>query len=331
MKISKGLLYKIMLCAGITLIILYTFLPIMHFNEKKLYKNITEVASPLISSIFEADLEDMVEEFISYSGSEAGLDEIEELLRSLTAFGIYSGDGAIFDEMREEEQEVWIFVSALGKAAGILLFYLPVGVLVICAGVLLSGRSKKNNKLLFGIVAYDLLSILTSKMIVWIGINKIINIAVTEAEASMGMSGILDGVLTTSFLTFVTALLGIILCAVSTTLIVFGDSIFIKTAVLEFTEGELKGAKIALSDGKPVIIGRDGTMAQIVVASDTKVSRKHCQIEYSKEKKAAYITDFSTNGTTVGNGEKLLKDQKTQVPPESIVGLSSNTKFKIKY
>ena len=95
---------------------------------------------------------------------------------------------------------------------------------------------------------------------------------------------ILDGVLTTSFLTFVTALLGIILCAVSTTLIVFGDSIFIKTAVLEFTEGELKGAKIALSDGKPVIIGRDGTMAQIVVASDTKaVSYTHLDVYKRQE------------------------------------------------
>ena len=220
MRISKELLYKIMLCVGIVLIILYTFLPIMHFNEKRLYKNITDATSPLISSFFETDLEDMVEGIISYSGSESGLDEIEELLHSLTAFGIYSGNGAIFDEMREEAEEAWIFVEALGKAAGILLFYLPVGVLIICAGVLLSGKNKKNKKLIFGIVAYDLLSMLTSKMIVWIGINKIITIAVMEVETSMGIGGMLDGVLTASFWAFVIAILGIILCAVSTTLIV---------------------------------------------------------------------------------------------------------------
>ena len=102
-----------------------------------------------------------------------------------------------------------------------------------------------------------------------------------------------------------------------------------QTRALRCISGELRGSSIIMSDGDEIVIGRDPNMADLVV-NDSKVSRKHCRIKYDGGSGMFYVTDYSSNGTTLGDGRKLEKNVDTLIAKGTVINLSSDTSFTVK-
>ncbi|MGN0373756.1 MAG: DUF4234 domain-containing protein [Enterocloster sp.] len=90
--------------------------------------------------------------------------------------------------------------------------------------------------------------------------------------------------------------------------------------------GMYAGVSIDIKDGDSILIGRDGTMSNLVV-EDNAVSRRHCRIRFSSVDQMYFVTDLSTNGTFLGNGRKLEKDREVAVTAGTkiILGQSQQT------
>lgn len=82
---------------------------------------------------------------------------------------------------------------------------------------------------------------------------------------------------------------------------------------LEGISGMYSGAEFPMSANEPLVIGRDGTLSNVIVSANSdKVSRRHCTVRYIAATNSYEITDHSTNGTFYGN-TRLVKDQPTSV------------------
>lgn len=102
---------------------------------------------------------------------------------------------------------------------------------------------------------------------------------------------------------------------------------------IEFLTGDKSGAKLDMKDGETVSIGRDPKLVNFVIGKDTKnskVSRKHCEIQYAAEQDVFYVTDFSSNGTKLEDGTSLLKGVKTPIRRGTTVILPGNITFIVK-
>lgn len=93
--------------------------------------------------------------------------------------------------------------------------------------------------------------------------------------------------------------------------------------------GSMAGASIELAPGESVIIGRDSSMAGLVVP-DNEVSRKHCAVRRDISGKKYYLTDFSTNGTVISGKERIPVGAEVPLPSGAVIQLSQSTYFKIK-
>ncbi len=74
------------------------------------------------------------------------------------------------------------------------------------------------------------------------------------------------------------------------------------------------GKMIPLPPDRVVSFGRDASVSQIVM-EDPQVSRIHCQITYVPALKKYRVVDVSTNGTFLGTGERLHRNQEYYLPP----------------
>lgn len=77
------------------------------------------------------------------------------------------------------------------------------------------------------------------------------------------------------------------------------------------TEGAYVGAIIRIKPEQPIRIGRDNTVADMIVNLPL-VSRLHCEITYHADKHEYEIIDYSSNGTFV-NGDKRLLPQEVYI------------------
>lgn len=77
-----------------------------------------------------------------------------------------------------------------------------------------------------------------------------------------------------------------------------------------FEAGVYEGSSLAITE--PVIIGRDAQVSQIVVEKP-EISRKHCVVEFNRGAQNYIVTDSSSNGTFVEDGERLKKNIPTIV------------------
>lgn len=83
---------------------------------------------------------------------------------------------------------------------------------------------------------------------------------------------------------------------------------------LEGVAGMYSGAQFKMSANEEFMIGRDGTLSDIVISTNSeKVSRRHCSVKYLASLNCYQVTDYSLNGTFYGNS-RLVKDQPTQLP-----------------
>ena len=80
---------------------------------------------------------------------------------------------------------------------------------------------------------------------------------------------------------------------------------FSKSGHIVGQKGSWAGYEIEIKPGEEVIIGKDPSLASIVVdPSCRETSRKHVGISYDSDSGSYIITDYSTNGTWV-NGTKI--------------------------
>ena len=69
--------------------------------------------------------------------------------------------------------------------------------------------------------------------------------------------------------------------------------------------GMYTGAKFPLQPDRPVLVGRDKTVVQIVFTEGAeKISRRHCSVMFNSKEQKYQVIDYSSNGTYV-NGSKL--------------------------
>lgn len=85
--------------------------------------------------------------------------------------------------------------------------------------------------------------------------------------------------------------------------------------------GAYAGAEVKL-DASGIVFGRDSLEAQIVIDSP-KVSRRHCKVTYDSVKKQYIVTDYSSNGTFVGN-RRLTKGVAELLPAGTVIALGDD-------
>lgn len=87
---------------------------------------------------------------------------------------------------------------------------------------------------------------------------------------------------------------------------------------LRCLKGVYAGAVIDMEDGESIIIGRSPYEANLVLDSE-QVSRKHCGIRYDVQEGCYFVTDFSANGTFLGDGTRLVGSEDTRLARGSII------------
>lgn len=89
--------------------------------------------------------------------------------------------------------------------------------------------------------------------------------------------------------------------------------------------GPLEGAVIDL-DENPLVIGRDPRVCKLIFPQDCiEIGRKHCILSYDSEKQVFILEDCSTtNGTFIGDGIKILPEEKRYLKSGECFYLSSS-------
>ena len=104
-----------------------------------------------------------------------------------------------------------------------------------------------------------------------------------------------------------------------------------QNGAVEGVSGDYAGAVINLKPGEKILIGRDATVCNIILAADRKdISRRHCSVQYDSYTDSFKVTDMSSNGTYV-NGQQMVKDQETQLPVGTVIALGNGeNQFRLK-
>lgn len=96
-------------------------------------------------------------------------------------------------------------------------------------------------------------------------------------------------------------------------------------ARLEGVTGMYAGSSFPLMPDKPVILGRDGTVAQIVFSQGAeKISRRHCEVVFDTRLNKYRVTDFSSNGTYVGTN-RLPQNSTVVLERGTSISLGNNS------
>lgn len=97
-----------------------------------------------------------------------------------------------------------------------------------------------------------------------------------------------------------------------------------KMGLLVGRAGMYSGETIDIPAGEEIIIGRDSALSHIVLDRDSeKVSRKHCGIVYAEGTNSYVVTDYSTNGTFVDGGNRLVANIPTSLPGGTVILLGN--------
>lgn len=93
---------------------------------------------------------------------------------------------------------------------------------------------------------------------------------------------------------------------------------------MEGISGMYAGSSFPLTPDKPVILGRDGSAAQIVFSQGAeKISRRHCEVMFDSRLNKYRVTDFSSNGTYVGVN-RLPQNTAVTLERGSSISLGNN-------
>lgn len=88
--------------------------------------------------------------------------------------------------------------------------------------------------------------------------------------------------------------------------------------------GMYAGQTIPLANREELIIGRDNANCNLIVDQNAeKVSRKHCGIAYIADSGNYQVVDYSSNGTSVDGGNRLVANMPTILQPGTVIALGS--------
>jgi hypothetical protein len=96
-----------------------------------------------------------------------------------------------------------------------------------------------------------------------------------------------------------------------------------QTGTITGMRGMFTGAQIPIESGESVIIGRAADSCHIILEGQA-ISRKHCIIQYDGTTGNYWVTDYSANGTYLGNGSKLPKEKNITLSPGSVIWIGNN-------
>ena len=88
--------------------------------------------------------------------------------------------------------------------------------------------------------------------------------------------------------------------------------------------GMYAGQTIPLANREEMVIGRDNAICNLIVDQNAeKVSRKHCGIAYIADSGNYQVVDYSSNGTSVDGGNRLVANMPTILQPGTVIALGS--------
>jgi len=88
--------------------------------------------------------------------------------------------------------------------------------------------------------------------------------------------------------------------------------------------GMYAGQALPLAANEELVIGRDNAMCNLIIdKSAEKVSRKHCAIFFDAARGTYQVTDFSSNGTFVDGGSRLVANMPTTLQRGTVIVLGS--------
>ena len=95
--------------------------------------------------------------------------------------------------------------------------------------------------------------------------------------------------------------------------------------------GMYAGQTLPLAPGDEMVIGRDNAFSNLIVDQNAdKVSRKHCGILFNLATGSYQVTDYSTNGTFVDGGNRLVANMPTTLARGTVIALGNReNRFKL--
>ncbi len=95
--------------------------------------------------------------------------------------------------------------------------------------------------------------------------------------------------------------------------------------------GMYAGQELPLAAGDEMIIGRDNALCNLIVDQNAdKLSRKHCGIVFDQARGVYMVTDYSTNGTFIDGGNRLVANMPAQLQRGTILALGNReNRFKL--
>lgn len=208
-------------------------------------------------------------------------------------------------------------------------------VLALAAGIMLIF---KNKGVKITAAALDFCAFACTLAVV-IKFNADINKVLGDAVSELGMDGFkvnafqLIGIgiwlnLAFLFIAFVLALVAAILApgagAVDTG---YGNEVVLPQAAdasVTFLSGSCAGYQVPVDAYEELIIGKDPTLCAIVIDRKyEKVSRKHCGVRFDPANGMYLVTDYSTNGTRIVGGGKLMRNSTSYVERGTTINLAN--------
>lgn len=95
------------------------------------------------------------------------------------------------------------------------------------------------------------------------------------------------------------------------------------TGYLKGIKGVFAGRNISIKAGSYIRIGRSKTNNEIVLNSP-KVSRTHCVVEYDARRRKYRVIDYSSNGTWLLDGRRLVKNQENWLDEGTVLVIGND-------
>ncbi len=90
--------------------------------------------------------------------------------------------------------------------------------------------------------------------------------------------------------------------------------------------GMYAGQTLPLAGGDEMVIGRDNSLCNLIVDQNAdRLSRRHCGIIYNPGAGNYTVTDYSSNGTFVDGGSRLVANMPTSLARGTVIALGNRS------